>query len=166
MSTRTKIIIVVAVFLAILVASFWHFRYQEPRPAPVPYVPAPKSFPTASPSPKMPVSTPTPISSPTAPKSAAKRALIAPQAMDEQPSLEPRLHSRFWYAGEVMDGGLVVPSGLFAVVDIGNINNMRAYYDISDEVTRGADGHPDFSSIDGLARELLGELSAMLEPRE
>ncbi len=47
-------------------------------------------------------------------------------------------------------------------IDLGNINEMRAYYDITDEVKTGANGHPVFESIDAIARELLGELNVLL----
>jgi hypothetical protein len=47
-------------------------------------------------------------------------------------------------------------------IDLGNVNEMRAYYDITDQVETGEDGHPEFNSIDGLARELLAELNVLL----
>jgi hypothetical protein len=43
-------------------------------------------------------------------------------------------------------------------LDIENVGRIRAWYDISDDVKVGPDGHPQFKSIDKLARELLSEL--------
>jgi len=48
------------------------------------------------------------------------------------------------------------------VIDLGRPNEMRAYEEITDKVETGIDGHPTFESIDKLARELLTELTTLL----
>lgn len=117
MSTRTRTIlfstIQAALFVVLLMLGFWIFRHYNSRPSTSLYVPAPKptpTRPTASPSPKVPVSTPTPVPSPTAPKSVAKRAV---QRVAEA---SPTPHSRFWFAGETIDG-VFIPPGVMVIVN-------------------------------------------------
>ncbi len=43
-------------------------------------------------------------------------------------------------------------------VDLSDVMNLRSNYDVTDDLEIGADGHPLFDSIDGVARELLEEL--------
>ena len=47
-------------------------------------------------------------------------------------------------------------------LDLSNVMKLRAHYDISSEVKVGADGHPEFGSVDGIARKLLSSLEASL----
>ena len=46
--------------------------------------------------------------------------------------------------------------------DLGNVDKIRAWYDITNEVRTGRDGHPQFGSIDQLARQLLADVNQTL----
>lgn len=43
-------------------------------------------------------------------------------------------------------------------IDLSNLHKLRAYYDITDDVTVGDNGHPSFDSIDYLAKHLIEDL--------
>ena len=44
------------------------------------------------------------------------------------------------------------------MVDFSNLYKLRAYFDITEDITIGDNGHPTFESIDRVARELLQEI--------
>ena len=48
--------------------------------------------------------------------------------------------------------------GKTRTVDLSNIMKLRALIDISDQVTVGPDGHPEFSSVDTIANNLLRDV--------
>lgn len=43
-------------------------------------------------------------------------------------------------------------------IDLSNLMKLRAHYDITREVQIGTNGHPVFSSIDGVAKQLVDDL--------
>ena len=49
-------------------------------------------------------------------------------------------------------------AGSRKTVDLSNVMKLRAYYDITSELEVGTNGHPVFTSIDGIARDLMGRL--------
>ena len=56
-------------------------------------------------------------------------------------------------------------AGSRKTLDLSNIMKLRAYYDITSELVVGPDGHPVFSSIDGIAQDLMGSLLSTIGPR-
>lgn len=53
-------------------------------------------------------------------------------------------------------------NGRKRTVDLGNLKKVRAYYDVDRDVKRGANGQPQFKSIDSVARDLLTEITDQL----
>jgi len=49
-------------------------------------------------------------------------------------------------------------------IDLSNINNIRPYIDISQDVRLGNDGHPLFESIEKIAQDLLSDLLSQIRP--
>ena len=56
-------------------------------------------------------------------------------------------------------------AGSRKTIDLSDIMRLRANYDITSEIEVGSNGHPVFSSIDGIAQDLMGSLLATLAPR-
>ncbi len=52
--------------------------------------------------------------------------------------------------------------GKVRTVQVGNLENLLPYVDVTDEIKLGGDGHPVFESINKRAQELLAEVSAQL----
>jgi hypothetical protein len=48
--------------------------------------------------------------------------------------------------------------GSSRTLDLAQLNRLRSYYDVTDEVVLDKTGHPEFESIDSLARELSKKL--------
>ena len=53
-------------------------------------------------------------------------------------------------------------NGRYRTIDLSNLDRFRPYYDITDEVDIGTDGHPVFNSINGIARELLSDIASTI----
>lgn len=47
-------------------------------------------------------------------------------------------------------------------LDLSDVMKMRAYVDITSALETNDDGHPEFNSIDSIARDLMGSLLAEL----
>lgn len=51
-------------------------------------------------------------------------------------------------------------NGNIRTIDLSDTGQIRPYYDIDSEIEKNADGHPVFSSIDGIAKNLIKELTS------
>jgi len=47
-------------------------------------------------------------------------------------------------------------------INLSNLDTIKAYYDITDRIIIGDDGHPKFSSINAVANEYLNDLAAVM----
>jgi len=56
--------------------------------------------------------------------------------------------------------------GRTRTIDLGNFAAMRAYHDISNEVTIGTNGHPEFNSINQIAKEIHRDLRRRLDEND
>ena len=57
-------------------------------------------------------------------------------------------------------------AGSRRTVDLSDIMKLRAYYDITLELEVGANGHPVFASIDGIARDLMSKVLHSIGTRD
>lgn len=66
------------------------------------------------------------------------------------------------FDGEHKSKMRVTLGGNTRTVDLGDTGQIRPYYDIDDEVDKDVSGHPVFSSIDQIARNLINDLNEEL----